>query len=197
MCAAHGSHPGAVAASCLEAGARLVQLRVKGGASGLFLQLADELVRLARPLGGVIVINDRPDIAGMAGAHGVHVGQDDLSPDAARSLIGAGLVGISTHDQRQVDEALETSADYLAVGPVHGTSTKDTGYGPRGLELVRYAAGRGKPVVAIGGITLDRAPAALAAGASAVAVISDVLATGDVEGRARAYVERLGAASGS
>ena len=111
----------------------------------------------------------------MARAAGVHVGQDDLPPDAVREVLADGVIGLSTHDAEQVDEALATVADYVAVGPVFGTATKETGYTARGLDLVRRAAGRGKPVVAIGGITLDRAPEVIGAGAGSVAVITDLL----------------------
>lgn len=124
----------------------------------------------------------------MCGAVGVHVGQDDLPVDEARRLLGPdAIVGVSTHDREQVDRALAGAASYVAVGPVYGTATKDTGYTARGLDLVRYAAGRGKPIVAIGGITLARAPAVLAAGASSLAVITDLL-SGDPEARARAFL---------
>ncbi len=109
-----------------------------------------------------------------------------------RAIVGPdAIVGVSTHDRDQIDEALGGEASYVAVGPVFLTSTKDTGYAPRGLDLVRYAAGRGKPVVAIGGITLERAPDVVAAGASWLAVISDLLVGGDPEARVRAFVERL------
>lgn len=156
------------------------------------LALADRLVAAARPYGARIIVNDRADIAVMAAAAGVHVGQTDLPVDAARAIVGAGrIVGVSTHDREQIDRALASSASYVAVGPIFETSTKDTGYEPRGLDLVRYAAGRGKPIVAIGGITLARAADAVAAGASALAVITDILAGGDAEGRVRAYCERL------
>ncbi len=192
ICAARGLDPRAVAAACLAGGARLLQLRHKAGGTGGFLEMADDLVTSARPYDGTVIVNDRADIARMAGAGGVHVGQEDLPPEAVRALFAdAGLVGVSTHDPRQVDEALLTPADYIAVGPVYATGTKVTGYAPRGLGLVRYAAGRGTPVVAIGGITLERAPAVLDAGAAAVAVVSDLLDAGDVEARVRAYVHAL------
>ena len=124
----------------------------------------------------------------MSGAAGVHVGQDDLSVEDVRSLVGEGAtVGLSTHEPVQVDAAMQTRATYLAVGPVYGTATKDTGYTARGLDLVRYAAGRGKPVAAIGGITLERAPEVWRAGATAVAVISSLL-EGDPEHRMRAFL---------
>ena len=123
----------------------------------------------------------------MSGASGVHVGQEDLSVDEVRAIAGpTAVVGLSTHDERQVDDALAGRATYVAVGPIFGTATKDTGYSARGLDLVRYAAGRGKPVVAIGGITLERVAAVVEAGASAVAVIGDLLTGGDPEGRTRA-----------
>jgi thiamine-phosphate pyrophosphorylase len=139
-----------------------------------------------------IIVNDRADLAQLSGAAGVHVGQDDLDVESVRAIVGPGaMVGVSTHDRRQIDAALDSSASYIAVGPVFATQTKDTGFEARGLALVEYAADRGKPVVGIGGITLERARAVVAAGASAVAIISDLIAHGDVEARARAFVTAL------
>jgi thiamine-phosphate pyrophosphorylase len=189
-CEARGEDPLGFAAACLRGGARLLQLRVKGEASGVFLDLADALVAAGRPVGATIVVNDRGDIARMAGAGGVHVGQEDLSPEDLRRLVGPLVIGVSTHDERQVDAALASAADYIAVGPIFGTSTKNTGYTARGLELLRYASGRGKPVVAIGGIDLRRAPEAIGAGAAAVAVISDLFAE-SVDARVREYLRAL------
>ena len=190
VCAAHGIDPRTAAGACLNAGARVLQLRVKDGSSAEFLALADALVAAARPGGATIVVNDRTDIALLAGAGGVHVGQDDLSPADVRRVLGAGLIGLSTHNREQVDAALDSAADYIAVGPIFDTGTKDTGYSARGIDLVRYAAGRGKPVIAIGGIDLERAPALIDAGAAAVAVIGDVLR--DEPGRrTRAYLDAL------
>ncbi len=141
--------------------------------------------------GARVIVNDRADIARMADADGVHVGQEDLEVEAARAVVGEhAIVGLSTHTREQVDAALSTSASYVAVGPIFTTATKDTGYDARGLDLVAYAAGRGKPIVAIGGITLERAPDVIAAGAAAVAVISDLL-TDDIEQRVRAFVSAL------
>ena len=121
----------------------------------------------------------------------MHVGQDDLPVDAVRAIVGAdAIVGISTHDERQIEAAARSSATYIAVGPIYGTATKDTGYTARGLALVRHAAAGSRPVVAIGGITLDRAPEVLAAGAASVAVISDLL-RGDPEAAVRRFRERL------
>lgn len=156
------------------------------------LELADRLVALARPAAAAVIVNDRADLARLAGAAGVHVGQTDLPVDAVRAVLGAdALVGLSTHDRDQIDAALATSADYVAVGPVYATSTKETGYSPRGLDLLRYAAGRGKPIVAIGGIRLETVDALVAAGAAGLAVITDILTGGDPEARVRAFVARL------
>ena len=194
VCGARGLEPRAVAEACLRAGVRWIQLRVKARSSAAFLALADEIVAIAHPVGARVIVNDRPDIARMSGADGVHVGQEDLPADAVRRVLGRGLLGLSTHSEAQIDEALAGEADYVAVGPVYETTTKDTGYGERGLGLVRSAAGRGKPIVAIGGIDLARAPEVIAAGASAVAVITDLL-SGDPEARARAYLQAIGQAS--
>jgi thiamine-phosphate pyrophosphorylase len=152
------------------------------------------VVRAGSPHEALVVVNDRPDVARLVGAGGVHVGQDDLPVDAARRIAGRhALVGLSTHDEAQIAAGAATSADYLAVGPVFGTHTKETGYEAVGLDLVRraVAVGGGKPVVVIGGVTLDTAARAIAAGARSVAVISDLLATGDPEARVREYVQLL------
>ena len=192
ICAHRRIDPLALAEACLRGGAELLQVRQKRGGSGAFLALARGIVAAARPFQAAIIINDRSDIARLAGAAGVHVGQDDLSVEQVRRITDAdAVVGISTHTREQVDAALAGGATYVAVGPVYGTATKDTGYGARGLELIRYASGRGRPVVAIGGITLKRVPELMAAGAAAVAVISDLLTTGDPEGRVRDYVRAL------
>lgn len=191
VCRERGLEPRALALACLHGGARVVQLRVKTGSSARFLDLATQIVDAAGPFKAAVIVNDRADIARMARAAGVHVGQDDLPPDAVRDVLGGGVIGLSTHDPQQVDEALRTAADYVAVGPVFGTATKDTGYSGRGLELVGRAAGRGKPVVAIGGITLARAPEVIGAGAGSVAVITDLLSGGDPESRVREYIRAL------
>jgi thiamine-phosphate pyrophosphorylase len=155
------------------------------------LALAEDLARRAHLAGAQLIVNDRADIARLAGADGVHVGQDDLSVDEVRCVIGAdAIVGVSTHDEAQIAAAIQTTATYVAVGPIYGTRTKDTGYTARGLELVRIAAATGRPVVAIGGITLERAPEVIAAGASSLAVISDLL-TSDPAQRVREFLDRL------
>lgn len=194
-CARAGLAPLDVARSFLAAGVRCLQLRLKGWDSGPFLDLALTVVAEADRAGGLVIVNDRADIAALSGAHGLHVGQDDLSPSRARRIVGPqAAIGLSTHTREQWEAALSEPISYLAIGPVYGTGTKATGYDAVGLDTVRAASTRaaaaGVPVVAIGGITLDTAAAVLDAGAASVAVISDLL-TGEPEARAGAYLRRL------
>lgn len=212
VCAARRLDPASVAAAFAAGGARLLQLRDKRPSSAdrltLTLGVRSAIVRSGgqtprgQSTGGQtppddrvrLIVNDRADIARLGGADGVHVGQDDLPVDAARALLGAdALIGVSTHAPAQIEAALRTSADYIAVGPIFATQTKDTGYTARGLDLVRQAAdacaGR-RPVVAIGGITLDRAAEVIRAGADAVAIISD-LVSGDPERQTRRFLDVL------
>ena len=190
-CAARSLDPAALASAYFSAGARIVQLRHKGASSASFLALADAIVRRGRARGATVVVNDRVDIAKLSEANGVHLGQEDLTVDDARRVLGEpAIIGVSTHGEPQVDEALRSAATYVAVGPIFATATKDTGYTARGLDLVRYASRRGKPVVAIGGITLENARSVLEAGATGLAVITGLL-TGDPFGRARAFVEAV------
>jgi thiamine-phosphate pyrophosphorylase len=126
----------------------------------------------------------------------VHVGQEDLSPAKVRSVVGErAVVGWSTHTPTQLDAAFFQPISYVAIGPVFATTTKSSGYEPLGLAAVADAAAKaaeqGLPLVAIGGITLDRAQAVFAQGAASVAVIGDLLSTGDPEARVRAYLSRL------
>jgi len=160
------------------------------------LATASAVVQLAHRRQARVIVNDRADIARLAGADGVHVGQEDLAPAAVRAIVGdSSMVGLSTHTTEQVDRAIREPVSYVAVGPVFGTATKATGYERVGLERVREAARRatvrGLPLVAIGGITLENAASVLDAGAESVAIISDLLSTGDPEARVRAYLERF------
>lgn len=182
-----------LAAAYLRGGATFLQLRAKNMAGDAFLATASAVVQLARRHHARVIINDRADIARLSGAAGVHVGQDDLTIADVRRIAGAPfMVGVSTHDESQIDAALESDATYVAVGPIFGTATKDTGYGPRSLALVRYAANRGKPIVAIGGITLDRVASVVEAGATGLAVITDLLNGGNPEARTREFIARIG-----
>jgi thiamine-phosphate pyrophosphorylase len=185
-----------VAAEFLAGGATFIQLRAKQRSSAWLLDTAKHLVDLARGFKAAVIVNDRADVARLADAAGVHVGQEDLAPSDVRQILGADrIVGFSTHSIAQLDAALQQPIDYVAVGPVFGTASKDTGYDAVGLTLVKEAAARARPrgvdVVAIGGITLERAEDVLRAGATSVAVISDLLNTGDPRARVREYLDKL------
>jgi thiamine-phosphate pyrophosphorylase len=173
-----------------EAGVELFQLRDKRGSADDILRHARDTVAVLRPLGACLIVNDRADIAAMAGAAGVHVGQEDLSPEDARAICGSGRwVGVSTHNLEQVSAAAQTSAEYIAIGPIFPTQTKENPDPVVGLELIRKAKGiTAKPIVAIGGVTLERYRDVLAAGADCAAVARDILASPDPVGRARAYL---------
>jgi thiamine-phosphate pyrophosphorylase len=169
----------------------MLQLRQKAAAGADAVALADAVVAAARPFGAAIIVNDRSDIARLAGAAGVHLGQDDLAVADVRRIVGAkAIVGLSTHTAAQIDEGWRDAVDYIAVGPIYGTHTKDTGYTARGLDLIRHAARGGRRVAAIGGITLERAAEVAAAGATLIAVISDIL-RGDPERRTRQFIDLL------
>ena len=193
--AAAGWEPLALAGRFFDGGATVVQLRAKRLASGALLDLADALVSRGRLYGATIVVNDRVDVAVLSRAAGAHVGQEDLAPADARVQLGPdAILGVSTHDPSQFAHALAEPVSYIAVGPIFGTRTKDTGYAPVGLDLVREARRLDPhvPVVAIGGITLATAPAVLDAGATAVAVIGDLLAEPDPRTRVEQYLKNLG-----
>jgi thiamine-phosphate pyrophosphorylase len=201
MAARAGWQPLDLARAFIDGGARFLQLRAKDLPGALFLEAAAAIVQLAHARGASVVVNDRADIARLAGAEGVHVGQDDLSPRAVRSLVGSdAVVGLSTHGIEQLERAVDEPVSYVAIGPVFGTTTKVTGHERVGLEMVREAAlrtrARGLPLVAIGGITVETAPSVIQAGADSVAVISDLIAGGDPERRVRELLRRLNMAGG-
>jgi len=180
VCARVGWAPRDLARAYLSGGARLLQLRAKDLGGAAFLALATAIVGDGQESGGQVIINDRADIAALSGAAGVHVGQDDLSVDDVRRIVGAeAIVGLSTHTHAQVEDAIGQAISYVAIGPVFGTVTKATGYDAVGLQMVRnahaLASARGIPVVAIGGITLERVKSVWDAGAASAAVISDLL----------------------
>jgi thiamine-phosphate pyrophosphorylase len=192
-----GWAPADLARAFLDGGARFLQIRAKQLPSGAFLDLCDAVAAAAMPHKAIVVVNDRVDLARLSGAAGVHVGQDDLPVAVARAQLGAqAVIGTSTHTVAQIDAAIREPVTYVAVGPVFGTTTKDTGYSAVGLEMVAAAVRRagGTPVVAIGGITLEAAPGVIEAGAAQVAVISDLLTGGDPARRVARFVEALGAA---
>jgi thiamine-phosphate diphosphorylase len=188
-CRAAGREVVAVARALARGGAVAVQLRMKGAGAGELLEAAREVGAACRAAGCLFVVNDRPDVARLAGADGVHLGQEDVPVAAARAAMGEGWVGVSTHDDAELAQALEDGADYVGWGPVFATASKAGALPARGLELLRAAVARvgGRvPVVAIGGITAEKAPAVAAAGARAWAVIGDVAGAADLEERIRA-----------
>jgi thiamine-phosphate pyrophosphorylase len=181
------------AKSLVDAGVRLIQYRNKNASARQLFESASKLAAFLNPLGVRFFVNDRADVAALAGAGGVHVGQDDLGVEQARMVMGGGKgVGVSTHNEEQFARATGSSADYIAVGPVFATGSKMNPDPVVGLELVRRVrATTERPVVAIGGITLERAGGVMEAGADSVAVISDILRAEDVGIRARQYIDLL------
>lgn len=166
-------------ARLIEGGAAFVQLREKHLSPREFYREAEEALKVARAGGAKLIINDRADIALALGADGVHLGQDDMPPLAARALLGeAAVVGFSTHSVAQAIAAARLPVDYVAVGPIFGTKSKekpDPQVWLEGLRRVREAVGASVKLVAIGGVTRENAPSVLAAGADSVAVISALL----------------------
>jgi thiamine-phosphate pyrophosphorylase len=179
--------------ACLDGGARFFQLRAKTLDAGAFAALTRRVLARAGSA-ATVVVNDRADVARVTGAAGVHVGQEDLAPAAARAQLGPGaIVGVSTHTGAQMQRAALEPVSYMAVGPVFGTVTKDTGYEPVGvaaIEQARAIARARMPIVAIGGITPERAVDACRAGADAVAVIGGVIGP-DPRALVRDYLDRL------
>jgi thiamine-phosphate pyrophosphorylase len=175
-------------------GARLAQLRAKGLGDRALTALAREAVAASRRAGLTLVVNDRADVARIAGADGVHVGQEDVPPAACRTVLGEGaLVGLSTHTVAQLEAGRREPVDYLAVGPVFPTRSKERPDPVVGLELVRRARQfwRG-PLVAIGGITPENARDVIEAGADGLAVISAVMAHSDLAEAVRRFRRALG-----
>ncbi len=176
-------------------GATLVQLREKHLSPREFYDEAQRALSVAREIGVRLIINDRADIALALHADGVHLGQDDLAPEAARRLLGEdAIIGFSTHSLEQAGEAARLRVDYIAIGPIFNTSSKenpDPTVGLYGLSRVRQAIGS-IPLVAIGGITCENAREVLDAGADTVAVISALLTHPDeIKERTRALSQAI------
>jgi thiamine-phosphate pyrophosphorylase len=193
-CAAAGLDPERTAAAFLRAGPAALQLRAKQADDRTLLRLARALAPRCRAAGVPFVVNDRVDLAVLARAAGVHVGQDDLPPADTRALLGPRpLVGLSTHSTAQVLAAAAAPVDYLGFGPVFATRTKARPDPVVGLAGLRAAAAASRqPLVAIGGIGLDDLAAVREAGAHAAALVAALLAGGDPERRLREAVERFG-----
>lgn len=181
----------------LDAGARLFQYRNKTSSSRELLEASQSVWFAVRQYGGRFIVNDRADIARLAGASGVHLGQDDLDVSGARMIVGAErIIGFSTHNVEQFQAATESDADYLAVGPIFVTDSKANPDPVVGVDFIRRIRKlTSKPIVAIGGITLERARQVMDAGADSVAVISDILKARNPSERVRQYLEILPAAA--
>jgi thiamine-phosphate pyrophosphorylase len=164
-----------VAAELAGSGVSLIQYRNKSGNARQMLDHARELRKRLPTI--KLIMNDRADLCLAANFDGLHIGQDDLSPESARSIIGPDRwLGVSTHNPEQLAEADKTAADYLAIGPIFATRSKQNPDPVVGLEGLRRARElTRKPLVAIGGITRSNAASVIAAGADSVAVISDLL----------------------
>lgn len=184
------------AESMVEAGVQLLQYRDKRASTRQAFEVSNLLSHRLSSLGRAgslvrFIVNDRPDIALLVGAGGVHVGQTDLGVEQARAIMGREpWVGVSTHTLEQVEAADRTSADYVAFGPVFATATKEQADPVVGLRLLAQARARtSKALVAIGGITLERAADTYRAGANSLAVARDLLASPDPGAQARAFLK--------
>ncbi|MEA2649232.1 MAG: thiamine-phosphate pyrophosphorylase [Candidatus Binataceae bacterium] len=186
---AGGQDPAALARMLLEAGARIMQLRLKEAGSRDFLATAREIAGLCRSHGAMLIVNDRADIARLADAAGVHVGQDDLPLADARAIMGTGsIVGVSTHSVEQARAAAAGGADYIGFGAIYTGGLKNVAKA-QGLERLRAVrAAVSLPIVAIGGITETTMPEVLAAGADAAAIITDVVRASDIPAKVRALL---------
>jgi thiamine-phosphate pyrophosphorylase len=184
----------AVVPAALEGGVDVVQLREKGASDEQIVEAAGEVLALCEQHEALFILNDRPDLVGACGAHGVHVGQDDEPVESVRATVGPhAIVGVSTHSPEQIEAAERSAADYFAVGPVWETPTKP-GRPAVGLELVRHAAERrpDKPWFAIGGIDEGRLPDVMEAGAERIVVVRAIRDADDpraVAGALRAPLE--------
>jgi thiamine-phosphate pyrophosphorylase len=161
-----------IKAAAIAAGGSAVALhaRARGASGALLSAAAHRLVALARPPEAAVLVSGRPDIAAAAGAQGVQLAKDDLSPADARILLPRGWVGRSVHSRKEAVTAIAEGADFLVVGSIYETASHP-GQAPAGLNLVTEAAALGRPVIAIGGITAERVAAVKAAGAYGVAAI--------------------------
>ena len=178
-------------AECLSsAGVEVIQYRDKSSSARELYSASRELAALSRTNPFRFILNDRPDIAAVAGAGGVHLGQQDLGVEEARRICPPDTwVGVSTHTLQQVREAADTSADYIAVGPIFSTVTKAEPDPVVGIDFVRRArALTRRPLVAIGGITLERAESVYRAGADSLAVASDLLTCSNAAQRVGEYL---------
>ena len=186
---AGGHEPVLIAETMLDAGARIMQLRLKDAPGRDFLAAARAIADLCRKRGATLIVNDRVDIAILAGADGVHLGQTDLPLDAARRIIGNDrTIGISTHNVEQARAAEDGGANYIGFGPMYPGGLRNNAAG-KGLDELRAIRAAIKiPIVVIGGITEARVAETLAAGADAVAIITDVVNAPDIGAKVRSIL---------
>lgn len=186
---AAGHEPVALARMLLDNGARILQLRLKDCASRDLLAIATAIAVLCRERGALFIVNDRADIAKLAEADGVHVGQDDLPLAATRNIVGDRMiVGVSTHSVEQACAAEAGGADYIGFGAIYSGGLKNVA-NAQGLERLRAVRAAVKlPIVAIGGITEATVPAVLEAGADAVAIITDIVRAPDLAAKVGALL---------
>jgi len=173
----------------LEGGVDVLQLREKTLDDRVLLERAGELKELTAAYGALFIVNDRPDVALLCCADGVHLGQDDLPPEGVRHLVGEELlIGLSTHSVEQARAAQSRGADYVGVGPVFPTNTKGYQRGGGTALVAELCAATDLPTVAIGGITLERAAGVIEAGATAVAACQALCGAADPRGTAREFL---------
>jgi thiamine-phosphate pyrophosphorylase len=186
---AGGHEPVALARIMLDAGASVTQLRLKDAPGRELLAAARAIATICRERGAMLIVDDRADIAMLAGAAGVHLGQEDLPLEAARRLVGRDMIiGISTHSAEQAVAAERDGADYIGFGPLYPGGLRNNAAG-KGLAMLREVrAAVSIPIVAIGGITEATVPEALAAGADACAIITDVVRAPDIAAKVRALL---------
>lgn len=184
--------PVRAAQDILDGGARILQFRHKGFLSRQAYGWLESIAGLAREAGVPLVVNDRADLAKLFGA-ALHVGQDDLPPTAARTIIGTLPLGFSTHTEAQLRASINEPIDYVALGPIFGTATKENPDATVGLEeLRRIRPLTQRPLVAIGGITRASAPSLIEAGANSVAIIADLFPEdGDLRRRTQEWIALL------
>jgi thiamine-phosphate pyrophosphorylase len=190
---ASGHEPRALAEIYLDAGVKVMQLRLKDAPGRDLLAAARAITELCRARGATFIMNDRVDIAMLSGADGVHLGQEDLPLDAARRLVGSKMIiGISTHTIEQARAAEAGGAEYIGFGPMYSGGLKEIVKG-QGLETLRAVRSAVKiPIVAIGGITEARVPEILAAGADAAAIITDVVRAPDIAAKVHSILNLAG-----
>ncbi len=198
---ARGLDPVEVAREILDGGARILQFRHKEFLSRQVFQWLEQIAALTQQVGSILVVNDRADLARLFNA-ALHVGQDDLPPSASRTIVGQdAIVGFSTHNETQLRAAASEPVDYVALGPIFGTSTKVDPDATVGLdELRRLRPLTNRPLVAIGGITRANALSVREAGADSVAIVADLfpvvnMGDGNIRRRTEEWIRLLAVTS--